>query len=137
MTSLELQTRSTFGEAAGYIKTLERSLERKSKFNNDLLYGMAAMSFEKLFVSFLAFHNINAMHHTPMALYKEANKLNPLPENFKETAKLLMKFESICSFDGFGYKTPTDSELHDLIVGLIDIRNFVSDFESQNVIASV
>jgi hypothetical protein len=125
MNALHEQATSTFDEALKYILTLEKSLERKSRFNNDLLYNMVAMSFEKLFVSFLARHNINAMHHTPMALYKEANKVTPLPEYMKETAKLLTQFESICSFDGFGYKTPTPDELERMIFGLIAIREYM------------
>lgn len=125
MQELEKQALSTFVEAAGFMKTLERFLAQKSKFNNDLLYGMAAMTFEKLLVSLLANNKIHALHHTPMALFKEASNVKTMPETFKSTARLLMQFESICSFDGFGYKTPTNEQLKELIMGLMLIRDFV------------
>lgn len=131
MNPLQEQAQTTFTEAMGYIKTLEKSMIKQSRFNNDLLYSMAAMSFEKLFVSFLANHGINAMHHTPMALFKEANSVNQLPDTMKETAKLLSKFESICSFDGFGYKTPQTDELNRIINGLVEIRDYVGECLTQ------
>jgi hypothetical protein len=125
MTEMEKHATLTFDEAIKYIQTLEKSLTRKSRFNNDLLYGMAAMGFEKLFVSMIARKGLNATHHTPMALYQEANGLHPLPEYMNDTAKLLGKFESICSMDGFGYKTPTDDELKSIIEGLVAIRQYM------------
>jgi len=80
MTIMNEHAECLFVEASGYMKTLERSLVVRSRFNNDLLYGIAAMSFEKLFVSLLARYNKNAMHHTPMALFQEADGIMPLPE---------------------------------------------------------
>jgi len=125
MNALKQQADSTFSEAEKYISTLEKSLGKKSKFNDDLLYNMVAMSFEKLLVSYLARYDINATHHTPLALFQEANKTAALPTQAKETAKLIGKFESICSFDGFGYKTPTPEELSQMISGLVGIRDFM------------
>jgi hypothetical protein len=129
MRPLEDQAISAFSEALKYISTLEKSLERKSRFSNDLLYNMVTMSFEKLFVSHLAYQGINATHHTPLALYKEANKLTPLPAFMEDTAKLIGKFESICSFDGFGYKTPTSEELEKMILGLISMREYIKQLQ--------
>ena len=125
MTALELQSHSAFEEAVGFMKTLERHLASRSRFNNDLLYGLVSMSFEKLFVSYLAHHKKEALHHTPLALHAEANRFKTLPVEFKETAKLIQQFESICSFDGFGYRTPKDEELTTMIYGLTEIRQFV------------
>jgi len=127
------QSVNTFAEAQGYMKTLENTLFKKSRFNNDLLYGMVVMCFEKLFVSLLAHYNINATHHTPMALFKEANRIIKLPIQMKETATLISQFESICSFDGFGYKTPTDSEIVEMIKGLIEVRDYVGQVTQRNL----
>lgn len=129
MPAVAKQAIDTYAEAAGYLKTLERSLVRKSKFNNDLLYNMVAMTFEKLFVSLLASNRKQALHHTPFALYKEASQIVEMPEEFKNTAKLLMQFESICSFDAFGYKTPNEEQLHEMITGLMSIRDFVYEHQ--------
>ncbi len=127
MNRLKDQSESVFGEALGYLKTLERTLIRKSKFSNELLYQIAAMSIEKLLVSLLASYEINATHHTPLALIEEANRVQQLPVSMTTTAELIGRFESICSFSGFGYKTPTDEELRTMIVGLIEIRDYVSE----------
>lgn len=132
MSAVEKQAIETYAEASAYLKTLERSLTKKSKFNNDLLYGIAAMTFEKLLVSLLASKKIEALHHTPLALYKEASTKIDLPADFKSTAQLLMKFESICSFEVFGYKTPTDDQLRELIMGLLSISSFVNNYQQKS-----
>jgi hypothetical protein len=121
------QAVTTYSEALKYISTLEKGLDQKSRFSNDLLYNIVTMSFEKLFVAYLASFNINATHHTPLALFNEANDINPLPEYMKDTAILISKFESICSFDGFGYKTPSDNEIKIMILGLIAIRDYMKN----------
>jgi len=118
----------TYAEAMGFLKTLERSLEYKSRFSNELLYQISAMSFEKLFVALMAFHGINATHHTPLALIREAEHLVSIPQHISETAKLIGSFESICSMSGFGYRIPNDEQLHDIITGLIVCRDFVNKY---------
>jgi hypothetical protein len=125
MKRLVEQSESVFAEALGFLKTLERSLQRKSKFNNELLYQITAMSIEKLLVSLLAYHGINATHHTPIALIREANTVKPLPESMIKTAELIGRYESICSISGFGYKIPADDELRQMILGLIEIKDYV------------
>lgn len=122
MDSLKEHFSYTYGEATGYLKTLEKSLSHKSKFNNELLYNIVAMCTEKLFMTYLLNKSINATHHTPMALYNEVSKIYQLPENFKDTVKLIGKFESICLIDSFGYKTPSTDELKKMIEGLVEIK---------------
>lgn len=126
MNNLKDQSESVFAEALGYLKTLEKSLQRKSRFSNELLYQITAMSIEKLLVSLLASYGMNATHHTPIALIKEANGIQPLPPSMTATAQLIGRFESICSISGFGYKIPNDDELRRMIVGLIEIRDYVA-----------
>lgn len=115
-----------YKESLNYLAILERTLVKKSKFNNDLLYSMSAMCFEKQFVGLIAHHGFMAAHHMPLALYKDAHQFETkLTPEMKDTARLLTKFESICSLDGFGYKTPTDEELNKIIKGLIDINDLL------------
>ena len=126
-TSLKAHFSFTYSEASGYLKTLEGSLSKKSKFNNELLYNIVAMCTEKLFMTFLLHDGINATHHTPMALFNEVDKIYKLPQNFKNTARLISKFESICLMDAFGYKAPTDDELKKMIEGLIEISFYLDN----------
>jgi len=127
MYSLAEQSVNTFAEAKGYLKILEKSMKRKSKFTNDLLYNVISLCTEKLFMALLSHNQINATHHTPMALFNEANRLNKLPEEFRDTVKLISKFESICQFDSFGYKTPADSEIKQMATGLVNIKNYIDE----------
>jgi hypothetical protein len=86
------------------------------------------MSFEKLFVSLISHYGEMAKHHMPLALYKYATEFDKdLPVEFKRTAQLMTKFESICSLDGFGYKTPPDEELREMILGLSAVNKYVAD----------
>jgi hypothetical protein len=125
MYSLSEQSASDFAEAQKYLQILENSLGRRSKFTNDLLYNIVSLCTEKLFMAYLAHFRFNATHHTPMALFNEANKIKPLPEGSRETIRLVSQFESICQFDAFGYKTPTDAQFEVMITGLIDIKNYI------------
>ena len=116
-----------YEEGDKYLGTLSRSLEKKSRFGNDLLYSMAVMCCEKLFVALLYHYDEFAEHHMPIALYNDAAKVEAeLTPEMKETYRLINKFESICSIDGFGYKTPTDEDLKKMIIGLQDIHALVT-----------
>jgi hypothetical protein len=117
----------TYKEAIGFFKTLERTLENKSKFSNELLYQMSAMCFEKLFVALLAFHGKNATHHMPYALICEVETIIPIPSKVRDSAKFIGLFESICSLSSFGYKMPNNEELRKIIVGLVDCNEFVAN----------
>lgn len=111
--------------ANSYLKTLENSLNKKT-FNNDLLYNIAVMAFEKFFVSLLARYDWNATHHMPVALYREAEQFeNELTKSMKATSILVGKFERICSLDDFGYRTPTGEELAEMVSGMKEIKLLV------------
>jgi hypothetical protein len=126
MFTLKDNTLALFQEGEKYLVTLSKTLERKSRFNNDLLYSITVMCCEKLFVALLSHYDEMADHHMPVALYKQAHEVEPeLTSAMQETCRLINRFESICSLDGFGYKTPTDDELKRMILGLQKICDLV------------
>jgi len=126
MFKLKDNTLALFQEGEKYLVTLSKTLERKSRFNNDLLYSITVMCCEKLFVALLSHYDEMADHHMPVALYKQAKDVEPeLTDKMQETCRLINRFESICSIDGFGYKTPTDDELKRMILGLQEIYALV------------
>ena len=124
--STQAQTEAFFADAQGYIKVLEKHLERPSRFDTKLLHNISNMCFEKLLVSLLSNYNIEALNHTPMALFIEASKTDTgLTESMRSTAKNLQRHESICSLDDRGYSVPDETQLREIIIGLIEIRDFV------------
>lgn len=128
MFKLKDTTLEVYDEAKKYLQTLSKSLEQKSRFGNDLRYNMTVMCCEKLFVALLSHYDEMADHHMPVALYKQAKDVEPdLTPQMQDTCRLINRFESICSLDGFGYKTPTDDELRIMILGLQDINHLVSN----------
>lgn len=59
-------------------------------------------------------------------LFKDAQKIESrLSEHMLDTTRLINRFESICSLDGFGYKTPSDDDIKTMIIGLKSIYNLV------------
>jgi len=124
---MKIQALSCLKYANGYYNTFQRSLKNpESRFDNDLLYNFAVMSVEKYFVALLARYDWNGTHHMPLGLYKEAEDFEPdLTETMKKTAILVGKFEAICSLDGFGYRTPSNEELHQMEAGISEIKNLV------------
>lgn len=113
--------------ANSYFSTVSHELESSSRrFDNDLLYNMICMSFEKFFVSLLARYDWNSESHLPLRMYKEAQPFeSELTENMKKTAILIGSFEAICSIDGFGYKSPSNDDLATMVSGLNEIRELV------------
>ena len=121
------QSEELYKDGSGYLKILERHLVRSSRFDNNLLFNMSIMAFEKLFAALLAHYETEAIHHTPVAMYREANEYDEgLTTEMMDTARLVQSFESICSFDSKGYTTPTDEELRQIIIGLMSIRDYIA-----------
>jgi hypothetical protein len=118
---------SSLAYANGYFKVFQSSVEsNKSKFNNELLYQMAVLCFEKYLVGLLARYEWPATHHMPTALFKEAREFEPLlTDEMKETAILVGKFESICALDSFGYRIPTTDDLKEMLQGIRKIKKVV------------
>lgn len=131
--TLEIHAGKYYEEALGYMKSLEKSLTKESRFSSELRYQISAMTIEKFFVALLAHYGANATHHTPMALINEVQEYQKVPDSIRETAKLIGKFESICSLDGFGYKIPDEDELLKIVQGLVEIKAFVGNIINSNL----
>lgn len=124
--STEAQSRALLADADGYLKILGKFLNSTSRFDLTLLHNIANITFEKLFVGLLAYYGIEALNHTPAALFAEASKTDPgLTDAMRQTARNLQKHESICVMVGSGYTLPSEDELREIIRGLLDIRDFV------------
>ena len=109
----------TLNFAEGYYCVLKKSLLHKSRFENDVLFGIITICFERLMVALMSSYNQIPASHTPIMLFREAKKVEPrLSERMLETSRLINRFESICSLDGFGYKTPSDDEIKTMITGM-------------------
>jgi hypothetical protein len=122
--------------ANGYYKILEGSLVHKTRFDNDLLYNIVAMCFEKHMITLLSIYNQFASNHVPVFLFKEARMVDSqLTDEMYKTVKLIGSFESICSMDGFGYHTPSDVELREMIVGMEPIHKLVNDRMREKIYA--
>jgi len=122
----ETLAQSTYAEARKYLATLQRGMNRPSRFNPMLRYNICVLCFEKLFVAYIAHLGMMAEHHVPLSLFKEAARLDPqLPADFEAIARSVGRFESICSVDGFGYQTPTDADIQSMISGLLIINNYI------------
>jgi hypothetical protein len=124
---MRIQALSCYEYANSFFKTFQKAVNAKSsRFDNNLLYNFAVMSFEKYFVSLLACYDWNATHHMPIALFREAQQFEPeLTEDMKKTAILVGKFEAICSLDEFGYRTPSLDELREMAAGMAVIKSLV------------
>ncbi|MFA6872583.1 MAG: hypothetical protein WCQ86_01165 [Bacteroidaceae bacterium] len=123
----EDHAKTIFAEATGFMKPLERHLATPSRFDNNLLFNLSVLSFEKMFVALLAYYEIEALNHTPLALFKEAHDIDQgLTEEMKQTTRLIAAHESICSLDDKGYTIPTDEELRQIITGLLEIYSFIA-----------
>jgi len=137
MSALQKQATEMYAEAKGFLKSVASVKEGKSKFNADLLYNISVMCHEKLFMTYLSQKKVVAIHHTPMALLNDAKDVEPFPESIISFTKLISRFESICSLDGFGYKTPTNEEIITIVNGLFELNDFIIDSLGDEFIQSL
>ncbi len=116
--------KESFEYADSYLKTIETIFNNpERRFDNDLLYNMVAICFEKYMIAWLACHDMIATSHLPLMLYRELKPFEPeLSESIKQTAIFIGSFEGICSIDDFGYKTPTNSDIVRIIAGLQEVK---------------
>lgn len=117
---------NTLEEANQFFNILTRSINEPSRFNNDLKYSMTLMMLEKYFVALMACYEELPTHHVPLGLYREAEQFEPeLTPSIKHTCILTGKFEGICSLEDFGYRTPADEDLKNMLEGIKEIRALV------------
>ena len=91
------------------------------------------MSLEKLLAALLSHFETEPEHHTPGAMFREAAKYDTgLTEEMRATAVFIQTFESICSFDSKGYKTPDNEEMKKIIYGLIEIHEHIRSVIKDN-----
>ncbi|MFI3266356.1 MAG: hypothetical protein R3Y15_04305 [Rikenellaceae bacterium] len=114
--------------AESYLKSAKSIFSTENRrFDNDLLYNLISICFEKFMVGLLAHHDWIATSHLPLMLYREAVKYEPeLGESIRKTAILIGSFEGICSIEDFGYKTPTDEQIEKMLSGLEEVREFIA-----------
>lgn len=113
---------------------LVNSLLQKSKFSNDVLYGVISICFERLMVFLMSSYNKRPISHTPFMLFKYARSIETrLSEDLFDTAKLINSFESICNLDGFGDRTPNNKEIRKMILGLKPLYELVSNLINQEI----
>lgn len=113
--------------AESYLKSARSIFSTDARrFDNDLLYNLISICFERFMVGLLAHHDWIATSHLPLMLYREALKYEPeLGESIRKTAILIGSFEGICSIEDFGYKTPTDEQTEKMIEGLEEVHQFI------------
>ncbi len=120
--------KENFDFADSYLSTIKSAFRKpQRKFDNDLLYNMVAICFEKFMIAWLAHHDTIATSHLPLMLYRELNPLEPeLSQSLRKTAILIGSFEGICSIEDFGYKTPDNIQMERMVEGLNELKNLVA-----------
>ncbi|MFI3282507.1 MAG: hypothetical protein SNG10_03150 [Rikenellaceae bacterium] len=120
--------KENFEFADSYLTTITSAFKKEPrKFDNDLLYNMIAICFEKYMIAWLAYHDTIATSHLPLMLYRELNAFEPtLSESLRKTAILVGSFEGICSIEDFGYRTPDDLQVEKMIEGLNELKYLVT-----------
>lgn len=120
--------KESFDYGSSYLKSIETIYrDQDRRFNNDLLYNMIAISYEKFMIGLLATYDMIANSHLPLMMFREVRMVDPdFNEDFKRLAILIGSFEGICSIDDFGYRTPTDSQVETMTEGLKVLQSHVA-----------
>ncbi|MFI3302352.1 MAG: hypothetical protein SNH35_04620 [Rikenellaceae bacterium] len=125
--AMEQDAKESLEYGVNYLKSAKSAFNAPlRRFNNDLIYNIISISFEQFMVGLLAHHDWIASSHLPLMLYREALPFEPeMGEEIKQTAILIGSFEGICSIEDFGYRTPSDDKIEDMITGLEYLQAFI------------
>jgi len=121
---LSSQAENLYTDALGYMKSLESRLEKRSKFSDEVLVGIAVMALQKLYLSILAHYGIVGSYHRFAAMLKDVTSVVEIPEKVQLMTKKVSKFESMCTIEKHGNRAPREDEFVEIINGLLEFRDF-------------
>ena len=122
-----------YDEGLKFGVTARRSIEKKNKFNNELLYNVASLSIERLFLSIFLYHNKLPQLDTIGGMARELCDFVVVDRGFMDEVRFISRFNYYCSLEFEAPRIPDDTQ----ILRIVDFINDVIEFTNRRIYTEV
>ncbi|MBN1498860.1 MAG: hypothetical protein JW982_01780 [Spirochaetes bacterium] len=129
-TDIELKNGTTWED---FLKEGNRYLEivkggsNSAKFTPEILYNLACMSIEKLFMAYFLKNRTMPGNHTLIDLVEAMNEIGKVPEQLEKELLYMNGFQEICSIEQYSRKIPEQTDITRFI-GTLDLtRSYIQE----------
>lgn len=126
---MEKDWRYYFDEGLKFADTARGAVEMKKKFNNELVYNVASLSIERLFLSIFLYHNKIPQLDTIGGMARELCDFVVVDRGFMDEVRFISRFNYYCSLEFEAPRIPDDTQ----IGRIVDFINDVIDFSSRQI----
>jgi hypothetical protein len=107
-----------------YLKTASNGLTRRSVFNNELIFQLAAMAIEKLLVGVCQYHQQMPTDHTLSGLVEALSEVCPLDADLAGMIQRIEAIDDMCSLKPEHRKPPGDLDIQGVLIAGREILGF-------------
>jgi hypothetical protein len=98
-----------------YLKTAINGLDRKSVFNNELIYHLTAMAIEHLLAGVYQYYQKMPADHTLDGLVDGLSSFCPLSPSLAESIKAIGRYDDMCPLVPVNPCVPNDTQIQDIL----------------------
>lgn len=110
-----------YEEGIDYAKAAKDSVTNKEKFNNEIVYNVASLAIEKLFVSIFLFHKKLPESGTIEGIANELAEFVPVGLRFMDEILFLSEFNYYCSLEVEDPRVPDDNQIMRIVKFIDDV----------------
>ncbi|WP_054032748.1 hypothetical protein [Desulfatitalea tepidiphila] len=114
-------------EGHQYLKTARNGHQRKTVFNNELVFNLIGLSIEKLLVGLCLHRGHMPMDHTLSGIVSEADRLCPMGASLTTAVGMMNRVQDLCSLDADSRCTVDDDQIENLLAMNERVAAFVRD----------
>ena len=102
---------SYYDEGKRYRSIVEGAAKKEGKFTPEIIYNLACMSIEKLFMAYFLKVGTMPSNHTLIDLVESMKELKPVPKDLEDKLLHMNNFQEICSIETYQRKIPTPGDV--------------------------
>ena len=114
-------------EGHQYLKTARNGHQRKTVFNNELVFNLIGLSIEKLLVGLCLHRGHMPMDHTLSGIVSEADRLCPMGASLTTAVGMMNRVQDLCSLDADSPCIANDDQIENLLAMNERVAAFVRD----------
>lgn len=116
-----------YQEGKQYLDIVKGAHQKEQKFTPEIIYNLACMSIEKLFMSYFIKIGKMPYDHTLIDLVESMNEYKKIPTELEEKLLHMNNFQEICSIEHYERSIPTHKDIETFITALEQTKAFIQN----------
>ncbi len=108
-----------------YYEIVKKAVHKDNKFTPEILYNMACMGIEKLFMAYFLKAKKMPTNHTLLDLVLSIKELQTIPAELEKNLLFMNDFQEICSIEQYNRKIPTQNDLESFITTMGQTDSYI------------